>query len=161
MSIGNVFWPFARTIGSLCIIGSTAGGALAAAVQPSPQSPDVAGVTVIQVSRDTVEIPRATFATRFDFVRPTSVGDVLTSAAWHAPLSGTAKAREPRYAAVGDVINGAASMYNPGDPTDKDSGDMNMASGERYDADGWTAAIRTDLRDQFGGVRYGKNYRPS
>ena len=35
------------------------------------------------------------------------------------------------------------------------------ASGEDYDPDGWTAAIQTDLRTQFGGVRYGRLYRPT
>jgi hypothetical protein len=33
--------------------------------------------------------------------------------------------------------------------------------GEPYDPAAWTAAIRIDLREQFGGVRYGKNYRPT
>ncbi len=40
-------------------------------------------------------------------------------------------------------------------------GDGETASGERYDARDWTTAIRTDLRAQFGGVRYGKNYVPT
>ncbi len=39
-------------------------------------------------------------------------------------------------------------------------GDEKTASGERYDASGWTAAIRIDLRAKFGGVRFGKNYLP-
>ena len=58
-------------------------------------------------------------------------------------------------------ILGTASMYNPNDPDDPDSGNNETASGERYNADDWTAAIRTDLRAQFGGVRFGKNYRPA
>jgi Lytic transglycolase len=32
---------------------------------------------------------------------------------------------------------------------------------ERYDPSAWTAAIQTDLREKFGGVRYGKDYRPA
>jgi rare lipoprotein A len=52
-------------------------------------------------------------------------------------------------------------MYNPTDPSDRDSGNEETASGERYDANDWTAAIRTDLRAQFGGVRFGRNYRPA
>ena len=56
---------------------------------------------------------------------------------------------------------GIASMYNPNDPNDRDSGDAQTASGEMYDVSVWTAAIRIDLRDQFGGVRYGRNYKPS
>ena len=59
------------------------------------------------------------------------------------------------------MIVGIASMYNPGDPDDRDAGDAQTASGELYDGAAWTAAIRTDLRGKFGGVRYGKNYRPA
>ena len=47
---------------------------------------------------------------------------------------------------AGKSIIGIASMYDPGDPTDHDAGNEELASGERYDPDGWTAAIRTDLR---------------
>jgi rare lipoprotein A len=59
------------------------------------------------------------------------------------------------------MIVGIASMYNPADPNDRDSGDGQTASGEMYDGAAWTAAIRIDLRGQFGGVRYGRNYRPA
>src|SRR5690606_2845553 len=61
----------------------------------------------------------------------------------------------------GDSVEGDASTYDPTDPTDRDSGSLQTSSGERYDPEAWTAAIRIDLRDQFGGVRYGKNYVPS
>jgi rare lipoprotein A len=37
---------------------------------------------------------------------------------------------------------------------------MRTASGELYDPSGWTAAIQTGLRNQFGGVRYGRLYQP-
>ncbi len=63
--------------------------------------------------------------------------------------------------ADGETIVGIASMYDPTDLADRDAGGEELASGEHYDPDGWTAAIRTDLRDQFGGVRFGRNYRPS
>jgi rare lipoprotein A len=56
------------------------------------------------------------------------------------------------------VIFGTASMYNPFRPG-YESGGPETASGERYDAEAWTAAIKTGLRGQFGGVRYGRNYR--
>jgi rare lipoprotein A len=65
------------------------------------------------------------------------------------------------YRPAGDTLIGAASTYDPTDVNDRDSGDMQTASGETYDPQGWTAAIRTDLRDLFGGVGYGKNYRPT
>lgn len=57
------------------------------------------------------------------------------------------------------MIVGIASMYNPMNAADKDAGGIETASGELYDAEGWTAAIRLDLRARFGGVRYGRNYR--
>jgi rare lipoprotein A len=58
-------------------------------------------------------------------------------------------------------ITGIASTYNPLEWNAKDAGTMHTASGEIYDPDGWTAAIQTDLRWLFNGVRYGKRYRPS
>lgn len=60
-----------------------------------------------------------------------------------------------------EPIFGIASMYDPGDTTDMDAGNAELASGEYYDANGWTAAIRTDLREKFGGVRFGRNYQPT
>lgn len=65
------------------------------------------------------------------------------------------------YAAAARPIVGIASTYNPTDAGDKDAGDAQTASGELYDADGWTAAIQIDLRWMFRGVRYGKAYRPA
>jgi peptidoglycan lytic transglycosylase len=61
-----------------------------------------------------------------------------------------------------EMIVGIASTYNPDNPDDnEDAGEQETASGELYDAEGWTAAIRIDLRDRFGGVHYGKNYQPA
>jgi rare lipoprotein A len=54
----------------------------------------------------------------------------------------------------GSAIIGAASMYNPYRPGWREGG-VNTASGERYDSSAWTAAIKTNLRNEFGGVRYG------
>ena len=59
----------------------------------------------------------------------------------------------------GAPIMGVASTYNPYRPGWREGGKQ-TASGERYDPAAWTAAIKTRLRDKFGGVRYGKNYRP-
>ena len=61
--------------------------------------------------------------------------------------------------AAGPVIRGIASTYNPYRPGYR-SGGRETASGERYDPAAWTAAIQTNLREIFGGVRYGKEYRP-
>ena len=57
-------------------------------------------------------------------------------------------------AASGDAILGAASMYNPFSPGWREGG-PNTASGERYDPSVWAAAIKTGLRQKFGGVQYG------
>ena len=57
-------------------------------------------------------------------------------------------------AATGDAIVGAASTYNPFRPGWREGG-PNTASGERYDPSVWAAAIKTTLRQKFGGVQYG------
>lgn len=54
---------------------------------------------------------------------------------------------------------GVASMYNP--YLDGNEDDAQTASGEIYDPAAWTAAIQIDLRDRFGGVHYGRLYRPA
>jgi rare lipoprotein A len=58
------------------------------------------------------------------------------------------------------AVAGVASTYNPY-IDENGSGGGETASGEPYDPLAWTAAIRIDLREQFGGVRHGKNYRPT
>lgn len=55
-------------------------------------------------------------------------------------------------------IYGIASTYDPFATLNQPEG-FETASGDIYDPDTWTAAIRTDLRDRFGGVRFGRNYR--
>jgi rare lipoprotein A len=65
-----------------------------------------------------------------------------------------------RALSAGATIKGVASTYNPFRVEDKTAGSIKTASGEQYDPNAWTAAIQTDLRDLFGGVRYGKDYRP-
>ncbi|MCP3381630.1 MULTISPECIES: septal ring lytic transglycosylase RlpA family protein [unclassified Bradyrhizobium] len=57
-------------------------------------------------------------------------------------------------AASGKRIVGAASTYNPFKPG-KEEGGPKTASGERYDPEVWTAAIKTSLRQKFGGVQFG------
>jgi rare lipoprotein A len=57
-------------------------------------------------------------------------------------------------AASGDAIVGAASTYNPFKPGWREGG-PNTASGERYDPSVWAAAIKTSLRQKFGGVQFG------
>lgn len=55
---------------------------------------------------------------------------------------------------------GAVSTYNPY-REGSDEGGIQTASGEFYDPAAWTAAIQSGLRDQFGGVRFGKLYQPA
>src|SRR3954462_2732937 len=61
-------------------------------------------------------------------------------------------------AACGEAIVGAASTYNPLKPG-KEEGGPSTASGERYDPEVWTAAIKTNLRQKFGGVQFGARPR--
>ena len=58
------------------------------------------------------------------------------------------------------AVVGAATTYNPY-LEENGSQEKQTASGEPYDPTAWTAAIRIDLREQFGGVRFGKNYLPT
>jgi rare lipoprotein A len=58
--------------------------------------------------------------------------------------------------ASGASILGVASVYNPY-RKDHRSGGPETASGELYDQTTWTAAIQIDLRERFGGVRFGKD----
>ncbi len=102
------------------------------------------------------------FARRFDCRQTSLIRDVLENPIYHASLAQFTTASLPhpqKIVPAAPAIVGTASMYNPNDASDHDSGDSETASGEQYDAEAWTAAIRTDLRAQFGGVRFGKNYQ--
>jgi rare lipoprotein A len=55
-------------------------------------------------------------------------------------------------------VVGIASTYNPYRDGAGEGG-ISTSSGEHYDPIAWTAAIQIDLRGQFGGVRFGRNYR--
>jgi len=68
--------------------------------------------------------------------------------------------RKAKAVRAGATIIGVASTYNPYRPGRMEGGKQ-TASGERYDPIEWTAAIQTDLREKFGGVSYGKQYRPA
>ena len=59
--------------------------------------------------------------------------------------------------AYGTIV-GTASMYNPFRSGYREGG-IETASGERYDPSAWAAAIQTDLREKFGGVRPGRGTR--
>ncbi len=103
------------------------------------------------------------FRERFDSLHTTIIQDVLVGPSNYFPLTPMTTASLPRHQKIVPAaapIVGIASMYNPTDPNDRDAGSEETASGERYDVNGWTAAIRIDMRAQFGGVRFGKNYQP-
>jgi rare lipoprotein A len=72
----------------------------------------------------------------------------------------TGENRAEPAAAADAPISGVASTYNPFRPGWREGG-RSTASGELYDPATWTAAIKTNLRTKFGGVRYGKDYRPA
>ncbi len=58
------------------------------------------------------------------------------------------------------VLVGTASTYNPFQPGYQEGG-VETASGELYDPIAWTAAIQTNLRGNFDGVHYGRDYQPA
>jgi len=69
--------------------------------------------------------------------------------------------RRQTIVAAGPAIIGIASTYNPNNPYDFDAGTAQTASGQSYNDEDWTAAIQTELRAQFGGVHFGRNYQPA
>jgi len=98
-------------------------------------------------------IPRAQYCFSPEFV-----------AAYHAfrnLLAATVLSRIQKYATLlHATVVGAASTYNP--YRDRNGSDeIQTASGEPYESTAWTAAIQIDLREQFGGVRFGRNYQPT
>src|SRR5579864_1840782 len=106
------------------------------------------------------ETSPTSFMDRFvDCPQTLLVSDVLASPFTLVPLTPNLPDNQEILPAAAPIV-GIASMYNPNDPNDRDSGDQETASGEHYDAENWTAAIRVDLREQFGGVRAGEKYRP-
>lgn len=56
-------------------------------------------------------------------------------------------------------VFGAASTYDPWTTNEPEG--IETASGELYDPETWAAAIQIDLRSAFGGIHYGRNYRPA
>jgi len=108
--------------------------------------------------------PPSTFESRLEDARTALSRGVIERFVVRVPILPMEPASLPRRQMIvpaGPTITGTASTYNPNDADDTDSGNHVTASGELYDANDWTAAIRTDLRGQFGGVRFGKNYRPA
>jgi len=76
-----------------------------------------------------------------------------------AALVGLARIQEEAALARTTIV-GAISTYNPY-RDGREEGGAQTASGELYDPSAWSAAIQTGLRNQFGGVRFGRLYQPT
>ena len=155
MFTDRLSWRAARAVSLAAVLLCAASGSQAASIAMPTQHIDDDTTTASINIAPMVAAKPASFAERFDGAQTSIFANLLASPTYRAPVFRTL----PQYTAAGDGVEGSASTYDPTDPTDRDSGDMQTASGEAYDPEGWTAAIRTDLRDQFGGVRFGKNYQ--
>ncbi|HEY4142851.1 MAG TPA: RlpA-like double-psi beta-barrel domain-containing protein [Pseudolabrys sp.] len=158
------FDGFASRIGIAAVLAACIGCAMSSGGHAATDGPFA--VVPFAASTPPAEIDRsasASFKERFEATQTSRVREILASLSY-VPQTETTTASLPRRQKIvpaAKPLVGIASMYNPGDPKDLDAGNEELSSGEQYDPNGWTAAIRTDLRDQFGGVRFGKNYRPA
>lgn len=157
MFIDRLSWRVAKAAGfSAALICTVTIEGNAASIATLPQQPD-RQLVMAALGAGAAATPPASFVERFGGAQASVISNLLASPTYQAPVF----RHKIQYTPAGDSLSGAASMYDPTDATDRDSGDMNTSSGEIYDPEAWTAAIRTDLRYQFGGVRFGKNYRRS
>jgi rare lipoprotein A len=88
----------------------------------------------------------SSFTTAYQSIRKMAAMVVLPRLQEEAALSRT-------------TLVGTISTYNPY-RDGREEGGVRTASGELYDPTAWTAATHTALRNQFGGVRYGRLYQP-
>lgn len=124
----------------------------------TPPKPIIATAAFSPLHHVTSSPEPRSFADRFAGLRPPPIDTILSSAAFKTSLAVTPPVQ---YEPAAETIIGMASTYDPTDPTDRDAGSIRTSSGEPYDPEGWTAAIQIDLRWQFHGVRYGRNYVPA
>lgn len=74
-------------------------------------------------------------------------------ASFAAPAIGHSIANTSRIVlSAEEAIIGIASFYDDPQPT---------ASGEQYDRNAYTAAAQLEIRNRFGGIRYGRLYQPA
>ena len=105
---------------------------------------------LVETSLPSVRALATVFAMPFDYSQASVAVNIRATEALRTPASGLAKLPfASRFIPASEPIEGIASTYNPGDPSDRDSGGYSTASGEKYDPEDWSAAIRTDLRDKF------------
>lgn len=104
-------------------------------------------------ARDICEITQAAFALPpfpdDDSVLQSFPGDNSVTTADLGLRPSIEEAVTPRF---DETIVGIASFYDYPQET---------ASGETYDPNAFTAAAQLDLRERFGGIRFGKLYRPA
>ena len=112
--------------------------------------------------RNAVVLASTALAMRVDLAQAAMAASDLASLTVHETVSSLASLPLAlRFTPASDAITGIASTYDPRSTDDQHAGGREMASGESYDPEGWNAAIRVDLRAKFGGVNFGKDYRPS
>lgn len=118
---------------------------------------------LIEVSQRNVTVLGSTAAAmRLNRSQAAMVTSDLVGLTFHESFSGLASLPLVlRFTPACDAIKGIASAYDPSNANDHNADGQEMASGERYDPEDWNAAIRVDLRDKFGGVDFGKDYRPT
>jgi rare lipoprotein A len=105
---------------------------------------------LVKTSLPSVRVPVTVFAMRFDHSQESLAVNVRATDGLQAPPSALDLHFASRFMPASDPIEGIASTYNPGNPSDRNSGTSSTASGETYDPEDWSAAIRTDFRDKFG-----------
>jgi rare lipoprotein A len=151
--------PFVVAAFTACMVCAAAGSSHAASNSPFATVPFLTSA----VSDGTGQSTSTSFNERFEVTQTSRVREMLAALSYVPQIEPTTASlpRRQKIVPAAKPLVGIASMYNPTDPKDMDAGNEELASGERYDPNGWTAAIRTDLRAQFGGVRFGKNYRPT
>ena len=124
----------------------------AAVSESRAASQATAPTDVVETSRPSVNIPARTAVTmRFDDAQTFASADARNGAASQAPISGLIELPlAARFMPASDPVEGIASTYNPQDRSDRAAGGAGTASGEKYDPQDWSAAIRIDMRDKFG-----------
>lgn len=174
MSAGNFASFFKTPVGARLVRGTIAAALAAGVIFAATASGHAATNSPISFATMPFVTPASpaendepastSFNERFDVPQTSRMREMLASLIYFVPeteLTTTSLPRRQKIVPAAAAIVGIASTYNPTDAKDMDAGKEELASGEKYDANGWTAAIRTDLRDRFGGVRFGKNYRPT
>jgi rare lipoprotein A len=95
-----------------------------------------------------------------DFSHAPLLSGIIASSTQRLPSAVSSTGPLP-FTPASEEIEGIASMYNPSEPDDEDPRGLETASGEKYDPETWSAAIRIDLRNKFGGIGFGTKYQPS